>query len=172
MSVTNAISSASSPVVCAPDPLPQSWAQFVQLSPISHVRSPHTGPPPLEEPVEEELLDEELLDELLEDEDTSPELEAMPVLEEDAPLPLEVCPLEVCPPEVVPVVVTGLPPAPPAPPRFSSSEPSVTSLMVPVQALRAMARAEMANRMRLCMIGDCTVLGIPVVTEKRGFAFK
>jgi len=189
--VTNAISSESSPVVCAPDPLPQSLAQFVQVSPISQVRFPHTGPPLLDElllddELLEELLDDELLedelldDELLEDDDAellldeALELDDMPplvpmdpLLVEDAPLPLEVCPLE-----FVPVDVTGLPPVPPAPPRFSSSEPPVMSLMVPVQALRAMARAEKANRMRRCMIGDCTALGILVVTEKSDFACK
>lgn len=168
MSVTNAISSESSPVVWAPEPLPQSLAQFVHVSPASHVRSPQTGPPLLEELLlDDELLEELLLldellllEELLEDEDEL-ELEAIaPLLVEDAPLLLEVCP-----PEFVPVEVTGLPPVPPAPPRFSSSGPSVTSLMTPVQALRASTRVENANRVRRCMIRDATSVGIRVVME-------
>jgi hypothetical protein len=56
----NAISSESRPVVCAPEPLPQSVAQFAQDSPVSHARSPQTGPPLLLL-----LLDELLLLELL-----------------------------------------------------------------------------------------------------------
>lgn len=142
----------------------------MQVSPASHVRSPHTGPPLLEEL----LLDEELLEELLEDEDAaalledelelvdiSPLLLMDPPLVEDAPLPLEVCPLE-----FVPVEVTGVPPVPPAPPRFSSSGPPLTSLMTPVHALRMRTRVEKANRVRRCMIHHCTSLGIPIVTEK------
>lgn len=169
MSVTNAISSESRPVVCAPDPLPQSPAHVIHVSPPLQVRSPQTGPPLLEDELLEELL-EELLDDddaaaLLEDEleleDISPLLLMDPLLVEDAPLPLEVCPLE-----FVPVDVMGLPPVPPAPPRFSSSGLSLASLMTPVHALRTRTRAEKANRVRRCMTRDCTSFGIPIVTEK------
>jgi hypothetical protein len=134
------------------------------------VRSPHTGPPLLDEL----LLDELLLDELLEDEDEELLLEeelelaaTSPLLEEDAPLLLDVCPVEFVPDEV-----TGIPPVPPAPPRFSSSEPPGRSVMVPVQALSARARAEKANRIRRCMIGDCTALEILIVTDKSDCTFE
>lgn len=146
----------------------------MHVSPPLQVRSPQTGPPLLDELLDELLLDEELLEELLEDEDAaalledelelddiSPLLLMDPLLVEDAPLPLEVCPLE-----FVPVDVMGLPPVPPAPPRLSSSGPSLTSLMTPVQALRTRTRAEKANRVRRCMTRDCTSLGIQIVTEK------
>lgn len=134
------------------------------------MRSPHTGPPLLDEL----LLDELLLDELLEDEDEEllleEELELVdmsPPLEEDAPLLLEVCPVEFVPDELTEPL-----PVPPAPPRFSSSASPATSVMVPVQALSARTRAEKANRIRRCMIEDCTALEILIVTDKSDFAFE
>lgn len=117
MSVTNAISSESRPVVCAPEPLPQSLAHVIQVSPALHVRSPQTGPPLLLELLllellellllllDELLLDELLLDELLEDED---EL----LLEDELEL-LDISPLLL--PMVLPLLLDELEPLPPLP---------------------------------------------------------
>lgn len=142
------------------------------------MRFPQTGPPPL---LDELLLDElDELDELLllddELEDASPLLLLLDdELEDASPLLLlpaapllldDVAPFPPLPPDAWPLVFVPVEelPAPPAPPRFSSSGPSGVSLMMPVQAPRNRARAEMAKRVRCCMAGDSTADGFPIAT--------
>jgi len=161
-------------VVCAPEPLPQSPAQFAHDSPPSHVRLPQTGPPPLLLELLLELLlalllelllelllalllaDDAalLLDEALELLDISPLLLAMfPLVLDEVtpfpPLPFPPLPVDVWPLLFVPVEFVG---APPAPPTSCSSGPPGASLMTPVHAPRARASAESAKRVRCCMI--------------------
>lgn len=90
-------------MVCGPEPLPQSLAQFVQVSPISHVRSPQTGPPLLLLDDDEELLlDDAAL--LLED-------DAALLLEDDAALLLEDDELD----DISPLLLDVVLPIPPLP---------------------------------------------------------